>query len=114
MVMSKSDKDDNDEYDKNEDDKNEDGKNKKGKVNVNVPPDFGYSRWENLSKNVEKNWRQRQRAGMLWFGLFLVAVGALWYAINLGIIKTQFVCPGLIIIVGAIVLLKALLSYIHH
>jgi len=89
-------------------------KEKSSKIEVNVPPEFGYTKWESWGKNWEKNWQQKQRAGTLWFGLFLLAIGGLWYSSTIGLIMPELVCPGIIIIIGAVTVLKALTSYITH
>lgn len=81
---------------------------KPSKIEVNVPPEFGYIKWENL----RKNWQQRQRKSMLWFGLFLLALGILWYAVVKGFINAALICPGLLIIIGAILVLKVLITYL--
>jgi len=94
--------------------KKERSKEKSSKIEVNMPPEFGYTKWESWGKNWEKNWQQRQRTGMLWFGLFLLAIGGLWYASTIGLIMPELVCPGLLIIVGAIIILKALINYLYH
>jgi len=86
--------------------------NKSTKIEVNVPKDFGYTKWENWGKSWEKNWQHKQRTGMLWFGIFLLAIGALWFAVAKGIINATLICPGLLIIIGAIAVLRALISYI--
>ena len=94
--------------------KKEKSKERSSKIEVNVPPEFGYTKWESWGKNWERNWQQRQRAGMLWLGLFLLAAGGLWYGVVKGYIQAGSVCPGILIIIGAIMVLRALLSYLHR
>ena len=73
--------------------------------------DFNWDKW---GKNWDKSWRAKRNEGTVWLGIFLLLIGALWYAIHIKFIDIELLCPGLLIILGAIFVLKGLLDHLFH
>lgn len=73
--------------------------------------DVDLERW---GKTWSKSWRRRRNEATVWFGLFVLLAGVLWYAVTVGLIDLGLVCPGLLIIVGALFILKGLLDQIFN
>ncbi|MCS7109598.1 MAG: hypothetical protein NZ903_02265 [Candidatus Micrarchaeota archaeon] len=73
--------------------------------------EFNLEKW---GRAWDKSWRRRKSESTVWLGLFLLLVGVLWYSINAGLIDLKLVCPGLLIIIGAIFIFKGLLDQIFR
>lgn len=81
----------------------------KDTIEINKSDDFE----EPIGKNQrrEKKKRKINKWG-LYISLILIVAGLIWYAINLGLIPTEFIIqqagPILIIILGILILIKSL------
>ncbi|MEM3369859.1 MAG: hypothetical protein QXE90_03360 [Candidatus Micrarchaeia archaeon] len=70
--------------------------------------------WEKWGKAWDKSWRRRKNESLVWTGLIVLLIGVLWYAVTVGLIDLGLVCPGFLIIIGAMFILKGLLDQIFH
>ena len=73
--------------------------------------DFNWDKW---GKSWDKNWRSKKNESTVWMGIFILLIGILWYSINVGIVDIGLLCPGLMIIFGAVFILKGLLDHIFR
>ncbi len=70
--------------------------------------------WDKWGKSWDKSWKVKKNESVVWFGIFVMLIGVLWYSINIGIIDIGLFFPGLLIIFGASLVLKGLLDHIFH
>lgn len=70
--------------------------------------------WEKWGKAWDKSWKTRKNESIIWTGMLLFLIGVLWYAVSVGLIDLSLVCPGLLIIVGALIILKGIINQIFN
>jgi hypothetical protein len=81
----------------------------KDTIEINKSDDFE----EPIGKSQRKEKKKRKiNKWGVYISLILIAAGLIWYAINLGLIPTEFIIqqagPILIIILGILILIKSL------
>jgi len=76
---------------------------------VKKDSEFNWSRW---GKAWDKSWKRKKNESTVWLGVFILLLGVLWYSLTIGLIDINMVFPGVMIIIGAILILKGLLDQI--
>jgi predicted nucleic acid-binding Zn ribbon protein len=75
--------------------------------------DSGFD-WDKWGKAWDKSWRRKKNESTVWLGIFILLLGVLWYSFTIGLIDLNMVCPGALIIIGAMFILKGLLDQIFN